>query len=124
MTEILRPSLYASQHPIDIIQQTPTEDRDPVIVVGHCCESGDLLTPSAEDPSGLAPRDLPRAAIGDLALIGGVGAYCASMCAKNYNSFPEAAEVWLDRAGTPHLIRRRQTLDQILANEVDPECDL
>ena len=47
MTEILRPSLYGAQHPIHIIPEPGQEKfRKPIeqVVVGHCCESGDLLT--------------------------------------------------------------------------------
>ena len=61
------------------------------------------------------------AAAGDLVVIGGAGAYAAAMSAKNYNSFPEAPEILLDQKQQPHLIRRRQTLDQMLANEMIPE---
>jgi diaminopimelate decarboxylase len=64
---------------------------------------------------------LPKVVSGDLALIGGTGAYCASMSAKNYNSFPEAPEVLIGRNQAVHLIRRRQTLEQMLANEIVPE---
>ena len=53
-------------------------------------------------------------------VIGGSGAYCAGMAAKNYNSFPEAPEVLLDSDGEMHLVRRRQSLDQVLANEELP----
>jgi diaminopimelate decarboxylase len=42
------------------------------------------------------------------------------MAAKNYNSFPEAAEVMISRNGSVALIRKRQTLDQMLQNEVTP----
>ena len=59
--------------------------------------------------------------MGDVVVIGGAGAYCAGMASKNYNSFPEAAEVLIDREGNTHLVRKRQTLDQILVNEVVPE---
>ena len=118
MTELLRPSLYGAQHPITIFPNDNTTEVHPYIVVGHSCESGDLLTPDAEDPSTLKPRELSKAKIGDLCLIGGIGAYCSSMSAKNYNSFPEAAEVMLDQEGNPHLIRQRQTLDQITQNEI------
>jgi diaminopimelate decarboxylase len=117
MTEILRPSLYGSQHPIDILQETPATARRPVIVVGHCCESGDILTPAPGDSEALATRDLPDARPGDLVLIGGAGAYCSAMAAKNYNSFPEAPEVLVKQDGSLQLIRKRQTLAQILANE-------
>ena len=119
MTEILRPSLYGSQHPIDIIRESPGKERKPAIVVGHCCESGDILTPADGDSEALAPRDLPPAEPGDLVLIGGAGAYCSAMAAKNYNSFPEAPEVLLRETGEIRLIRRRQSLAQILQNELE-----
>ena len=45
------------------------------------------------------------------------GAYCAGMSTKNYNSFPEAAEVLRDTKGGLHLIRARQDLKQIYENE-------
>jgi diaminopimelate decarboxylase len=63
---------------------------------------------------------LPQAKIGDLAAIGGAGAHCSAMSAKNYNSFPDAAEVMVARSGAVVLIRKRQTLEQILANEGTP----
>ncbi len=120
MTEILRPSMYAAQHPFHLIPAnggTPGENRD-YIIVGHCCESGDLLTPSPDDAEELAPRSLPVANIGDLIVIDGAGAYCSAMPAKNYNSFPEAPEVMIMESGELRLIRSRQTLDQILQNEL------
>jgi len=48
----------------------------------------------------------------------GVGAYCASMSAKNYNSFPEVPEVLVDESSQIHIIRKKQTLEQLLENEV------
>ena len=79
-----------------------------------------MLTPEPGNPEGLKTRTLTEARIGDAVVIGGSGAYCAGMAAKNYNSFPEAPEVLLDKAGNFHLIRQRQTLDQVLANELMP----
>lgn len=117
MTEILRPSLYAAQHPIHVLKSGEKETEN-YIVVGHCCESGDLLTPSPSDPEKLQERELLKANIGDLLVIDGAGAYCSSMSAKNYNTYPEAAEVILLENGDTELIRKRQTLDQILQNEV------
>jgi len=52
-------------------------------------------------------------------VVGGAGAYCAGMATVNYNSFPQAPEVMRERDGTLRLLRRRQTLDQMLANEED-----
>lgn len=120
MTEVLRPSLYGAQQPLTLIKadgSTPEANTE-YIVAGHCCESGDIQTPAPGDPEGLAPRTLPEAAIGDALVIGGAGAYCASMASKNYNSFPEAAEVMLLNDGTTKLIRTRQSLEQILVNEM------
>ena len=123
MTEILRPSLYGAKHPIHLVcepgQQKFRESMEQV-VVGHCCESGDLLTPAPGDPEALAPRILPRGEIGDFCVIEGAGAYCSSMATKNYNSFPEAAEVIKKEDGRLAHIRKRQTFDQIIENEVVP----
>jgi diaminopimelate decarboxylase len=122
MTEILRPSLYGAQHPIRVVSATsdPLPGQELYVVVGHCCESGDVLTPSPGNPEALDPRTLPKARIGDLLVVGGAGAYCSAMAAKNYNSFPEAPEVMILPDGSIELIRKRQTLDQVLQNEVTP----
>ena len=121
MTEILRPSMYGAQHPIEVVPAA-TVRGDPLeyVVVGHCCESSDVLTPAPGNPDGLQPRLLPEARIGDLVVLGGTGAYCSSMAAKNYNSFPEATEVMISENGSIEVIRKRQTLDQIILNEVIP----
>ena len=118
MTEILRPALYAAQHPMIVVPQKETSQTVPYVVVGHCCESGDLLTPSSENHEVLAPRELAKAEIGDICVIEGAGAYCSALSSKNYNSFPEAAEVLLRENGELVPIRRRQTLDQIVQNEI------
>ncbi len=115
MTEITRPSLYGAQHPIDVLAERAAA---PVVFVGPCCESGDILTPAPGDPEALAPRLMPVPAIGDLVVIGGAGAYCAAMSTINYNSYPQAPEVLRDLDGSLRLVRRRQTLEQVWANEV------
>jgi len=120
MTEVVRPSMYGAQHPIVVVPKVAelrgTKDY---LVVGHCCESGDVLTPEPDNPEGLRTRQLTEARIGDALVIGGAGAYCAGMSSKNYNSFPEAPEVLLKEDGSFTLIRKRQTLSQIVANEVN-----
>lgn len=121
MTEILRPSLYGSQHPLVVVPQNPTaqpERRKHYVVVGHCCESGDLLSCAPGEPETLQPREMAAATIGDLLVIDGAGAYCSGMSAKNYNSFPEAPEILLQEDGTPVLIRKPQTLEQMVSNEI------
>lgn len=121
MTDILRPSIYGAQHPIEVLQKTPDNAEADYIVSGHCCESGDILTPAQGDPEGLLPRRLAKASIGDFCAIGGAGAYCASMCTQNYNSYPAAPEIMLKSDGSLKLMRRRQTLEQILQNEVEDD---
>ena len=121
MTEVLRPSLYGSQHPLVSVSAAgtlPTTTAD-YVVVGHCCESGDLLTPAPDEPETISERTMGEVDIGDLVVIEGSGAYCAGMSSKNYNSFPEAPEVMKLEDGAFALIRSKQTLDQILANECD-----
>jgi diaminopimelate decarboxylase len=116
MNEVTRPSLYGAQHPVDVL----AKDRQvaEVVFVGPCCESGDILTPAPGDPEALGPRWVPRPEIGDLVVVGGAGAYCAAMSTINYNSYPQAPEVMLEPDGTLTLVRRRQTFEQILMNEV------
>jgi diaminopimelate decarboxylase len=122
MTEVLRPGLYGAQHPLCCV---PAEEGErgacDYLVVGHCCESGDVLTPEPGNPEGLAPRRLVETRTGDAVVVGGAGAYCSGMSAKNYNSFPEAAEVLIASDGSLHLIRERQTLDQMISNERMPD---
>jgi diaminopimelate decarboxylase len=91
MDGILRPSLYGAQHPMIVVNDS-ARSRD-YVVVGHCCEAGDLLTPSPDDSENLEPRLLREAAIGDRLVIEGVGAYCAPMSAHGYNSFPVPREI-------------------------------
>jgi diaminopimelate decarboxylase len=122
MTELLRPSIYGAQHPIEIFKQKTSENGEKnhqeYVVVGHCCESGDILTPAPGDPELLATRNFSDVQIGDLVLIGGTGAYASAMTPKHYNSYPEAAEVLIQSNGQARLIRKRQSLESIWENEV------
>ncbi len=105
MTELLRPSLYDAWHEIAPVTH---ERRPPQIydVVGPVCETGDTFA---------VDRELPRCEAGDLLMIKTTGAYGASM-ASNYNSRPLAAEVLVDR-GRYAVVRKRQTLEEMLAGE-------
>ena len=121
LNEVTRPALYGAQHSIKFLSASPVSETEDFVIVGHCCESGDLITcaPGNSDEIRAVPV-AKSVAIGDLAVLKGTGAYCSAMSLKNYNSFPEAAEV-LIRAGTGALevIRHRQAFDTIVANEVD-----
>ena len=119
MNENPRASLYGAQHPIFVVasrSEKRTNKRQ--IISGPCCESGDIQTPAPGEPEALAPRLMKRAKRKDLVVIGGAGAYCSGMSMKNYNSYPEAARVLIDKEGKPHLTRERQTLQQIIQNEI------
>jgi diaminopimelate decarboxylase len=105
MTELLRPMLYESFHRIEPVTTSPAPDAL-VDVVGPLCETSDTL---GKD------RTLPRPEVGDLMAILDVGAYGAVM-ASNYNRRLMPAEV-LVQDGQPTLIKRRQTIDDLLALE-------
>jgi diaminopimelate decarboxylase len=119
MTEILRPSMYGAQHPFSVIPADgEARSEQDYVIVGHCCESGDVLSPEPGNAEALLPRRLLEARRGDAFVIGGVGAYCSSMSAVNYNSVPACAEVLKRSDGSFQLIRRRQSLDEILQTEL------
>jgi len=120
MTEVLRPSLYGAQHPLVTVATggtLPTESES-YVIVGHCCESGDLMTPAPDEPETIMERAVGAVGAGDLCVVEGSGAYCSGMSAKNYNSFPEAPEAMLTTDGELKLIRRKQTLAEIMQCEV------
>jgi diaminopimelate decarboxylase len=129
MTEVTRPAMYGAQHPIAVVASRGepaggdtgggADVVADVVFVGPCCESGDILTPATGDPEALAPRRVDRPQIGDLVLVGGAGAYCAAMSTGNYNSYPLAPEVMREADGRLTLLRRRQTLDDVLATTLD-----
>lgn len=118
LTEIMRPSLYGAQHAIIVVNDKPADPQD-YVVVGHTCESGDLLTPEPTEPDTPSTRRLQRAAIGDVVVIEGAGAYCSSMSAYGYNSFPDSAEVMVSPDGEPTLAYRPWTLDDKLRRELE-----
>ena len=94
MNDFLRSGLYGARHRIEVINDSLVSKE--YVVVGHNCESGDILTPAAGNPEEIETRTLKEAKVGDEVRIYDVGAYCASMRAKGYNSFPDAVEVLVD----------------------------
>ncbi|MDR2357963.1 MAG: hypothetical protein LBD92_07790 [Oscillospiraceae bacterium] len=121
-----RPQLYGSRHPFYVVSRDgellfSEFDADAgktygAIVTGRCCESGDTQNIDAQGK--VAPRALAEPEIGDFVIIGGVGAYCSSMSPFNYNSYPQAPEVLVRENGAIELIRKRQEIEQIVANEL------
>ena len=122
---LARPILYGSHHPMSIVPGPLDEvgtiavDERPkadVIVGGPLCESGDIFTQA--EGGYVCTRSLPTAQVGELLVIECAGAYGFAM-GSNYNSKPYAAEVLL-RNGQAHLIRARQTPDDLIRGEVIP----
>ena len=106
MTELMRPMLYGAYHAIEAVEDSHAAD---VVcdVVGPLCETSDTL---GKD------RTLRTPKVGDLMAVRDTGAYAAVM-ASNYNRRGFAPEVLVD-GGQAMIIRRRQTIDDILALEV------
>lgn len=115
MTEMPRPTMYGVQQPIHIIADASQTKK--YAVVGHCCESGDLLTCKLYANEEIEERELPQASIGDIIVFDGSGAYNASMSMKNYNSFPEVAELMIRTTGEIVEIRKREAPQEIWRNE-------
>jgi diaminopimelate decarboxylase len=106
MTELIRPMLYSAYHAIEPVVTRPAAETL-CDVVGPLCESSDTIG---------RDRRLPAPQVGDLMAIRDTGAYAAVM-ASNYNRRGLSPEVLVD-GGRAELIRRRQTIDDILALEI------
>jgi len=121
-----RPLLYGSKHPFYIISEDgariissefdEAKHDFEAVVAGKCCESGDCQT---LDMDGHAiTRAMVEPHIGDLVVIGGVGGYCSSMAPFNYNSHLQSPEILYTSSGKLELIRKKQTFEQMLENEL------
>ena len=113
-SDLMRPSMYGSHHGITLLPSDGSaRPLQPSVVAGPLCESGDVFTQG--EGGVVQTRDLPQARVGDLLLLHDAGAYGASM-SSNYNTRPLAAEVLVD-GNDIQLIRRRQTVQELLALE-------
>ncbi|MFB5745777.1 diaminopimelate decarboxylase [Cedecea sp. S5-13] len=116
--DLMRPSMYGSYHHIsalagdgrDLASLQPRE----TVVAGPLCESGDVFT--QQEGGKVETRLLPPVKPGDYLVLHDTGAYGASM-SSNYNSRPLLPEVLFDN-GSARLIRRRQTIQELLALEL------
>ncbi|AGX86266.1 diaminopimelate decarboxylase [Candidatus Symbiobacter mobilis CR] len=114
--DLVRPCMYGSHHEISIVRPDGTFATGALhdtVVAGPLCESGDVFTQDAHGK--LLERPLPIVEVGDWLVLHDTGAYGASM-SSNYNTRPLAAEVLIE-GGHPRLIRRRQTVQELLALE-------
>jgi len=112
--DLMRPAMYGSHHDLTVVSEAgPAGLPRPTVVAGPLCESGDVFTQA--EGGVVQTRDLPPARVGDLIAFHDAGAYGASM-SSNYNSRPLIPEVLVD-GGASRLIRRRQTIEELLALE-------
>ncbi len=109
MNDLIRPSLYGAWHEVRPVREAESGSRAAVYdIVGPVCESADFL---AKDRK-LAARE------GDLLALMSAGAYAMAM-SSNYNTRPRAAEVLVD-GETVHLVRRRESAEELFALERVP----
>lgn len=105
MNDLMRPALYQAYHAIGAIKKG--ERMMHADVVGPVCESGDFF---AKD------RELDEVKSGDVLAIMSAGAYGFTM-SSNYNTRPRVAEVMV-KQGRAQLIRKRETVEQLLDNDI------
>jgi diaminopimelate decarboxylase len=105
---LIRPVMYDSHHDIEIYRgnDIPSLKEETVNIVGNICETGDII---AKD------RKLPEIIENDILGVLDSGAYGYSM-SSNYNSRLRPAEVLIQADGNPRLIRRRDTLEDLVRN--------
>ncbi len=107
MNDLIRPALYGAWHDVRPVRESAPAETV-YDIVGPVCESADFLAKG---------RRL-AAVEGDLLAVLSAGAYGMSM-SSNYNSRPRAPEVLVDRS-TAHLVRRRESVDELIAHERIP----
>jgi len=105
-----RPVMYDAYHEVEVYHQNPPtqQEKEIVQVVGNICETGDYI---AKD------RELPKVEQHDLIAVLDAGAYCYSM-SSIYNLRERPAEVLIMDDGTHRLIRKRDTLEDMVKNSI------
>jgi diaminopimelate decarboxylase len=106
MSDNPRPQLYGARYGALLANRADEEATERYAVCGKHCESGDVLIESVA---------LPEPRRGDLLAVPATGAYTLAM-GSNYNAVPRPPAV-LVSDGSARLIRRRETVDDLLALE-------
>jgi diaminopimelate decarboxylase len=106
MSDNPRPQLYGARYTALLANRADEPTSGTFRVAGKHCESGDVLIDRVE---------LPEPRRGDLLAIPATGAYTLAM-ASNYNGVPRPGAV-LVAGGRARVIRRRETVDDLLALE-------
>ncbi|MEO1254329.1 MAG: diaminopimelate decarboxylase, partial [Bacteroidota bacterium] len=107
---LVRPMFYNAYHHIENLSNSTGENKV-YNVVGYVCETDSFAS----------DRIIPEVRKGDLLVFKNAGAYCATM-ASNYNSRPRPAEVLIHN-GKDYLIKRRETIEDLLSTQVSAELE-
>ena len=108
MSDNARPALYGADFSARIVSRTSAAAPALSRVVGHHCESGDIVVDAEYLPGDVTP--------GDLLAVPATGAYCFSL-ASNYNYTPRPPVVAV-RDGQARVIVRGETVDDLLSRDV------
>ena len=107
MGDNIRPKLYGARYEALLASAPDRAPNGKVTIAGKYCESTDILITDIE---------MPELKSGDILCVPAAGAYCLAM-ASNYNGMPRP-EVVMVREGEARVMRRRETLDDLVAAEV------
>ena len=107
MADNIRPALYQARHEAVLAGRMTAGGAEVVTIAGKFCESGDIL---------IRDISLPPLQTGDILAVAGCGAYCIPE-SMNYNAFFRPPVV-LVKDGKARLIRRRETLDDLMRCDV------
>jgi diaminopimelate decarboxylase len=107
MGDNIRPKLYGARYEAFLASDPERAPDGKVTIAGKYCESTDILITDIE---------MPELKAGDVIALPAAGAYCLAM-ASNYNGIPRP-EVLMLRDGQAQVMRRRETLDDLLAAEM------
>ena len=107
MGDNIRPKLYGARYEAFLASDPDRSPNGKVTIAGKYCESTDIL---------ISDIPMPPLAPGDVIAVPAAGAYCLAM-ASNYNGMPRP-EVLMLRDGEARVMRRRETLDDLVAAEI------
>lgn len=110
MADNPRPSMYQAEYVAEVANKKDNAEMERVTVAGRFCESGDVL---------ISEIELPKLDEGDILCVYNTGAYNYSM-ASNYNKVSKPAMVLVNNSQSDIIINR-ETLDDLIANEVIPD---
>jgi diaminopimelate decarboxylase len=107
MGDNIRPKLYGARYEAFLASDPDRATDGKVTIAGKYCESTDIL---------ISDIAMPPLKSGDVIAVPAAGAYCLAM-ASNYNGMPRP-EVLMLRDGEARVMRRRETLDDLLTAEI------